>query len=251
MGLLPKFIDDAAGPPAQAVGNTLSNLWELGIGSHISLWIKKQQVRQQQNLKDYIKKVEEKTQSIPEENVIDPELHIVGPAIEASKYYIESEELRNMFANLIASSIDSRVSDETHPSFVEIIKQLSPLDANMLINFKNTNQHPIVQVRIQGENGNYIIHQEHLMNFESNSNYKVYVASLSNLERLGLVQINYSARSYEVTDYEFVNSHPAYQESQKYLLELKNKKYDFDRIEIHKGLISLTPLSTNFIKVCL
>ncbi|MFE4430440.1 hypothetical protein ACFRH9_25980 [Peribacillus butanolivorans] len=67
MGLLLKFIDAAAGPPAQSIGNTLANLWELGIGNHVSLWIKKQEVRQQQNLQDYVQKVEEKTQEIPEE----------------------------------------------------------------------------------------------------------------------------------------------------------------------------------------
>jgi hypothetical protein len=50
MGLLPKFIDDAAGPPAQSVGNTLSGLWELSIGNHVSLWIKKQEVRSAKKL---------------------------------------------------------------------------------------------------------------------------------------------------------------------------------------------------------
>ena len=90
---------------------------------------KKQQHRHSLNFEDYVSKIQNKTQEIPEEFLQEPKLNIVGPALEASKYYIDSEILREMFANLISSSVDSRKSSKTHPSFVEIIKQLSSLDA--------------------------------------------------------------------------------------------------------------------------
>ena len=251
MGLLPKFIDDAAGPPAQAVGNTLANLWELSIGNHVALWIKKQEIRQKQNLQDYIKKVEEKTQEIPEEFLTEPQLHIVGPAIEASKFYIDSEQLRMMFANLIAASIDSRKTDKTHPSFVEIIKQLSPLDARVLTNFKNTNQIPLVRLRVIKDDNTYFIVQEHIMNFNNNQFYKTHATSLSNLQRLGLLNISYSSYSADMNEYEYVKDHPAYHTAKQQLLEFQSMGYNYTDVDIQKGLCSITPLSEDFINICL
>ena len=46
--------------------------------------------------------------TIPPENIQEPPLKILGPALEASKYYIEEEELRSMFAKILSSSFDNR-----------------------------------------------------------------------------------------------------------------------------------------------
>lgn len=251
MGLLPKFIDDAAGPPAHAVGNTLSNIWELGIGSHVSLWLKKQEYRQNQNYEDYIQKVEENTQNIPEEFLSEPQLNIVGPAIEASKYYIESEELRAMFANLIASSIDSRKINETHPSFVEIIKQLSPLDAQILKNFHTTTRHPIAQVRIVNEENHFITTQDHIMDFTEYDHYELKTTSLSNLQRLGLLDINYSNSIPDSSKYDFVKNHPAYEAARQQLIVIQEVNPSFNTVSHQEGICERTPLCKDFVKVCL
>lgn len=251
MGLLPKFVDDAAGPPAQAVGNTLASLWELSIGNHVSLWIKKQEARHQKNLQDYIKKVEEKTQEIPEKFLTDPQMHVVGPAIEASKYYIDSEELRQMFANLIAASVDSRKIEQTHPSFVEIIKQLSPLDAGVLANFKNTNQIPLVQMRLVKENLAYAAVQNHIMNFNNKQIYKSHATSLSNLERLGLLSISYSSHSSDERDYDYAKNHPAFQAAAEYLIDIQKSDPEFIKVDFQRGLCTKTPICEDFISICL
>src|SRR5690606_2502346 len=192
-----------------------------------------------------------KTQEIPEEFLTEPQMHIVGPAIEASKFYIDSEQLRQMFANLIAASIDSRKIEQTHPSFVEIIKQLSPLDAGVLANFKNTNQIPLAQLRVKKQSGEYIVVLEHIMNFRNQQIYKNHVTSLSNLQRLGLLNITYSSHSTKEEDYDFLKEHPAYQEAQQRLLDIQKKDPMFDEIQIQKGLSFTTPLCENFIKICL
>lgn len=251
MDLLPKFIDDAAGPPAQAVGNTLANIWELAIGSHVSLWMKKQEIRQQQNLQDYIKRVEEKTQEIPEEHLTEPQMHIVGPAIEASKYYIDSEELREMFANLIASSIDDRKIEKTHPSFVEIIKQMSALDAQILANFKSGGRAPIIELRFAQSNNVFVVHQSHIMDFKSSEQYKLKSSSISNLQRLGLLKIDYSMHTVNDDAYSFIHSHPAFISAQEELIKIRSINPLFERVHIQRGLTSITPICENFIEVCL
>ena len=52
--------------------------------------------------------------------------------MEASKYYFEEKELREMFSKLIVCSLNSSKSNMVHPSFIEIIKQLSSTDAILL-----------------------------------------------------------------------------------------------------------------------
>lgn len=248
MGLLPKFIDDAASPPAKAVGKSMANIWELAIGNHVSLWMQKQELRQKENLQDYVKKIEEKTQNIPEENLQEPKMHLIGPALDASKYYIDSEELRNMFANLVAASVDNRKSDETHPSFVEIIKQLSPLDAHILQLFKNRSSFPSVDIRLKSKNEGYKPFQNHITPLYPEKDYKLYAVSITNLQRLGLLNIDYNIFFTDQSAYNFVNQHIAYKNAEQEIEKVKN---DYQSVDFQKGTIQTTPLCNDFMIVCL
>ncbi|AYA42987.1 MULTISPECIES: DUF4393 domain-containing protein [Bacillus] len=257
MGILPKFIDSAASKPAQAVGDTLTDLWNLGIGNYVSLWSKKQQLRHKHNFEDYVYKVQNKTQDIPEEFLKEPELSIVGPAIEASKYYIDSEQLREMFANLISSTIDSRKYPKAHPSFVEIIKQLSPIDAKNLKAFKGaTVTYPIVQYRLLLENNsgitqnnNVFLENEEVQDIDLNS------TSVTNLNRLGLLDIIYGRTLAYEGAYDKFYTEPLFKSIKDAFKNGEHKEHDylsqFKDIEIVKGVISLSPFGSDFIDICL
>ncbi|AQS44026.1 DUF4393 domain-containing protein [Bacillus velezensis] len=252
MGILPKFIDNAAGKPAQAVGDTLTDLWKLGIGNHVSLWSRKQEFRHKQNFEDYVYKVQNKTQVIPEEFLKEPELNIVGPAIEASKFYIDSEQLREMFANLISSTIDSRKFSKVHPSFVEIIKQLSPLDAAILINFKQFQQLPAIRVDAsKNDAGTYVVIQQHILNFKDQVDYKAQASSISNLQRVGLLAVDYSVRSGNPEYYDYISSHPVLEEANQRLIEIRDVDPEFTKLDFKKGICTKTPLCEDFIEICL
>lgn len=253
MSVFPKFVDEAASPPAQAVGSTVADIWNLTIGNHVSLWTKKQQFRQQQNYQDYVKKVEEKTKKIPEENLVEPQLHIIGPAIEASKYYIESEDLRDMFANLIASSINQEFQTEVHPAFVEIIKQLSPYDALIVKKFKENDSLglPIVQIKIEKSTNSYSIIHEYIIDLEDQENYKLQASSLSNLQRLGLLNIDFLSNYTDSSKYSFANTHLAFQRAKQLLPKYKEYDPTCERVDYETGIVSLTPFARNFIRVCM
>lgn len=190
LNLVPKFVDEAMSPIAQSVGNSVANLWELAFGSHVNLWIKKQEHRHQLNYEDYVKKVNEKLNNIPNGNLIEPPLNVIGPAIEASKYYIDSEELREMFANLIASSMNSDKTNNVHPSFIEIIKQLNTDEAKILKYIKGQHFPTLNVVANQGhshspvmENFSDIPYRAECVNPENVHSY------LENLNRLGLIKL--------------------------------------------------------------
>lgn len=53
---------------------------------------------------------------------------IAGPTLEALRYTYDETELREMYENLLASAMDTRIVNQAVPSFVDAIKQMSPLD---------------------------------------------------------------------------------------------------------------------------
>jgi len=86
-----------------------------------------------ETIKDFVStKVSEKLKNVPPENIITPNPVVAGPALEALKYTGHESTLREMYANLLASALDSDTADNTHPSSVEIIKQLSTIEAQIL-----------------------------------------------------------------------------------------------------------------------
>lgn len=132
---LPKSVDNAllnvTDTPTKNIGNTLADIWFLVFGG-ISHTADKRKMKYAKALEDYQKSLVEKIEHIPHDNLIEPDLQIIAPAFEASKYCIEKSELRNMFVNLIVASIDSQKEGYVHPIFTDIIRRLSAFDAKLL-----------------------------------------------------------------------------------------------------------------------
>lgn len=245
INILPKFIDEAATPVAQSVGNTVSGIWNLVFGNHVSLWLKKQEFKHQQNYEDFVEKVNTRVENIPSENIIEPEMHILGPAIEASKYYIHSEELRDMFANLIAASMNSEKANSVHPSYVEIIKQLAPDEAKILNHLKG-NHFPTINVISQGNNG----HSPVLENF-SNIAFKAgcelpgnVISYLENLNRLGLINLYSNGSLTDETLYSDLEIHSV----TKHALELGDL---LGKSKITRSHAAMTMFGKHFYESCI
>jgi hypothetical protein len=253
INIFPKFLDEAISPIAQSVGKTVSNLWQLGIGSHVEYWAQKQSIRQSQALEKYRQQIENKMSTIPEENLVEPELHIIGPALEASKYYVQNEELRNMFANLIASSMDSRKIQYAHPSFVEIIKQMSPIDAINLKIFIREEVIAICKIIYQIKKGGYNIQATNVISHpNATGDPQLLSSSFNNLDRLGLISISYDEFLKDDGKYSEFYSHPLYIEASNRLNVYQQQGIDsFTKVDLIKGMARRTPLGLDFIKACI
>ena len=59
---------------------------------------------------------------------------------------MDSEELRNLYANLLAKAMNSDTKDQVHPSFVEIIKQMSPIDSLVFNTIMERSANPIIDL---------------------------------------------------------------------------------------------------------
>ncbi|PEJ32288.1 hypothetical protein CN689_14255 [Peribacillus butanolivorans] len=250
---LPEFIDKGLTKPAEAVGTTLTSTWEFVFGG-FDFYVQKVQHNRKVAFESFKSEVEGKIACVPLEKLTEPPLHILGPTLEASKYYFENEDLRFMFANLIAASINIDTVSEVHPSFVDTIKQLSPLDAKNISLFKEESSFPIVNYEFLLKEEGYATHKTNVFldnkevnDIDQNS------TSITNLNRLGLVSITYRTAlkdlvydKFEKTDL-FLSLERQIKSSDVNNNSLK----DFNGIGITKGIVDITPYGRNFINICI
>lgn len=78
------------------------------------------------------------------ESIIKPRLNVVGPLIESMKFTAQEETLREMYINLLASSMDAENVNGVHPSYVEVIRQLTADEAKIISFLPTIHLYPIV-----------------------------------------------------------------------------------------------------------
>ena len=208
-------------------------------------YAQRKKLSRQHDFNEFKKTFEEKVSEIPEDSLKEPRLSMLGPTLEASKYYFEEKPLRDMFASLAAASVDKRKERYLHPSFPEIIKQMSPLDADNLKLF--TSQLPVAEYYQKKKGSDFVttvISNVFLMNKNEND-IELQSQSISSLARLGLLNVEYEKtiladKFYEVfhtTSY-FVN------------LTIKLNQEGF-LTGVTRGRAFLSPLGKSFMAVCL
>lgn len=131
---VPKFMDNAltkiTDKPSEQLGNSFSDLFYLVFGG-IGQAAAKRKMRYAVELEKYSQELNAKILDIPEEKRIEPDIQVVAPALEASKYCVEKEEIRTLFVNLISSSMNEDKKEFVHPLFTHIIERMSSYEARL------------------------------------------------------------------------------------------------------------------------
>lgn len=203
-----------------------------------------------EQIKDFVdKRVSEKLSETPEEEIVSPEAHVAGPALEALKYSGAVEELRELYANLIASSMDSKTQNSAHPSFVEIIKQLSSKDAKLLSYFSSFDGEPVIRIRNErkdGKGGSDHIRHFTLIGEKTGCDEPFNCsASLDNLQRLGLIKIPDIYKLIAEDIYSPLEEHPIITTETKKINAIPERK-----ATINYTAILVTDLGREFINTC-
>lgn len=246
---------------------TLEDWWYVTYGHNLSetaALLKEKQALNVEKMRD--ETLNEATKILPE-NIQEPKLNILGPALEASKYYIEEEELRNMFAKLIASSMDKSKSSQVHPSFVEVIKQMSSKEAFLLKNLKAQNPFGRITL-VNSHQDNNINSNNQLSDWsketrktifdcfyvsETNKDFIDNAFSMSALSRLGLIKIDTYITLADDSEYKYI------EENFKIFDDFKNNEIadwlnisisPTEHFNLQKGSISLTEYGISFCRVC-
>lgn len=246
---MPEIVNAMFLPAAQSIGKTISHMWE-GFTMSVETWYGKKALESQHNLELYAQNLKDDISKIPEENLQEPKMNILGPALEASKFYFEEPQYREMFSKLIAASCDSRMNNKIHPFFIEAIKQMNPKDAQILLSFKKDNIQPIVNYLLNSNDGSKTIYN-HVFFFANDfstfsTDPSFYGSILINLQRLGFIQIEYDRWLTDESKYQIFEMNPIYQ-SQKQATQINPNLKPF---EIQKGIVSITPLGLDFLNIC-
>lgn len=143
--------DDAGKPVLEPTGQTVG-LIPRAIKAAL-LPIEKWVLGREYNLKETQKLLEEKLKNVRPEDIEPPEAYIAVPALQNISYCMDSKELRNMYANLLANSMNKVVKNKVHPGFVEIVKQLTPDEAKIIRGIYLRKVIPIITVRYENDMG--------------------------------------------------------------------------------------------------
>ncbi|NMA65599.1 MAG: DUF4393 domain-containing protein [Clostridiaceae bacterium] len=212
-----------------------------------------------------------KLKNINPKSIVPPEQHVFIPALQAISYCMDNEELKNMFANLLAKSMIKEYTNYVHPSFVEIIKQMSPLDAQNLKLFKDKGSLPIcdyvlLRNKTQEEFENALEEEDMPALFETDgltvkssvfmankneSNQNNSALSISSLLRLGLLEkAKDSVFPTKVLNKDILNYQSFKEEfdtlKTRYLTEEPNFK-----LNVIVSSLNLTEIGQKFIEICL
>ena len=191
-GVLTEVYKDALSPSVQTVGVMLSYL-PRSIRLTFSRW-EKWIVNGEETLKLTAEALKEKVSKIPENKLCEPEPYVAIPAMQQLSYCENNESLRDMYANLLASSMNIDTKWNVHPAFVDIIKQLTPDEAKFLKKLPANIMilHPLIDVKMskKPEAGSHTL----ISNFttfgldviENKGNICSYI---ENLERLKIIEI--------------------------------------------------------------
>lgn len=194
-----------------------------------------------------IPKLEEKLKNVPSENIVTPDPIIAVPTIEAMRYTSHKDELREMYANLLANSMNKATNDITHPSFVEIIKQLNS-DEVLIFNFFNDdNYFPILRLNIEDSEDGIITVLDNFSTIPyvvNCTNPNLFSSYFENLVRLGLITISYDGSITNKTKYQPLEEHSLIMNYKKNVIS------DQDTYVFKHGYMRRTNFGKTFYTIC-
>lgn len=187
-GLLELVYVDLAQPGVRQVGKALETV--LGLGNTallpLAMYNEKSRIAFQVNMESYRRKME----GVPDEAVVPVAPEIGVPVLEKLAY-VQDENLRELYTELLASASRSDRVNLAHPSFVNIINNLSPDEAILLRYFSRSRKLPIINVGAIDEERAFKMDMGLLIPLESSEGMTFREnnsAYLSNLVGLGLIE---------------------------------------------------------------
>lgn len=257
---------------------TLSDLWYLaGPGKlHENVLDKKNEralMREKEKNEKTANTIAMEVVKIAEENLHQPRENIARPSIAALDEYGSEEHSREMFARLIAASMDKTKDEIAQQSFVEIVKNLSPIDANVLSYLSDERARGIfpignISLKFQTEN-THSIEFRNLFFLPKVDNSKLVSTSIANIERLGLIKTDFSNHLSNRSAYHILKELPIFSNLEKDLATEKEKLNSYDKstlsqndldyiaertnsyYELKEGHLAITPLGLDFMTTCI
>lgn len=180
---------------------------------------------------------------IPKESLIEPKPSIAGPALQGLSFSYDEDSLKQMYLNLLANNMDSRHSEDCHPAFVDVIKQMTAEEAELFQMLISKGWRGIAQIWLKLEEGHRLLHT-HLIPLHNSETGEPEInknlpSMVTNWIRLGLIEVDYNAWLTSKDAYAWIEERPEYK-------ELLSNETESRKLESKKGLLTFTPFGTKF-----
>jgi hypothetical protein len=177
-------------------------------------------------------KLTSKLANIPPENIQAPDISIAGPAIESLRFTGNKESISELYANLLATSMDSTTARTAHPGFVEIIRNLSSDEAKILTYLGATEAIPLVDILVRSAGGNVTSISHPCVSTTGRDSGCEHLGLVSvylkNLERLGLINMPKEKLAAEGI-YDRILSAPVVKQIAQEIDATEGRKADFEK----------------------
>lgn len=245
---LPESIDNGINnlldEPTKELGKIIGDSFYLVFGG-ISYKADKKRINRNYNLEVYEKEIKEKLLSIPKEKLIQPDFQMIDLILENSKYRLSSDDIRRLFVNHLKNACHVDYKNYLHPAFSEIIKQMSPLDAQTIKLFTKRKIYPVASYEYRNSFSGSNIQVECV--FLDNPNcqdIEIQSKAISSLIRLGLIHSPRHAYLDDKFYDKFYNT--------QLLKEIETERNPdlYEETFVNKKVCVITPIGEDFITVC-
>lgn len=200
----------------------------------------------------FFPKVEERLRNVSPENIITPQISVAGPIVEALRFAGSEEALSDLYANLLATSMDKTTATTAHPAFTEIIKQLTPDEAKIIKCFTSKEPMPLIDIQKFSKSdkatGGFVfkyINHSNLGRIAGCEHIDLVPAYIDNLVRLGLAEIP-SGQCYESDEI-----YKSLENSQLAItVKAEIESNPAQECQFDRKFLAVTSLGRQFAKVC-
>ncbi|MFP5414744.1 MAG: DUF4393 domain-containing protein [Gammaproteobacteria bacterium] len=183
-----KAYDDVAAPAAKQIGSALESAtkaarWLLAPIDYLAA--------RNDRYQNYLERI---SKIVPEENLIEGNPKIVGPALDGLKYVSPEDIISDLFVNLLARAIDKERVNEAHPAFTQIISQLSPDEAVVIYELSKQSYEYVTYAAFHSGTNTFSprevrSNQFPVENLAAPENYSFYIDHLHSLNIAGIWQV--------------------------------------------------------------
>lgn len=246
-GILGKAYDDLVHPTAKATGIMMSYPTRTlrVLFAPYEKWL----INKEESIKVVSEAVHKKLDKVPENKRCTPEAYVAIPTIQQLCISQDSKDLREMYANLLVSSMNKDTKDSVLPGYVNIIGQLSPDEAKLLKFLFKKSTIPALEVRVCVDKENqdefissmdcFVEIPDEVIEISDNIN-----SYIENLQRLQLIRVA-KDRHIVNRNEEYNRLQRAFEEEARDTESLKDKYFTFE-----KEILEITLLGRSFIKIC-
>lgn len=245
--LLSLIYKDALQPSVQVIGKSLKAVFDFISIPLMALQLQNDKIKLtlEKRLDDYGKKL----QAVPEDKKVEVHPQIGLPIIEKLTY-TTSDEIADLFTNLLVSASSSDTANSAHPAFISMIERMSPDEARILVFLKDNEDIQYCDiVAYSNQNSGFNTLYEHVtmidddvnLTYPQNAN-----AYLANLVSLGILLDKKGVYRMDKTQYNRIKK--------KYLVEELIKRYVptiYQSIEVEESYYQVTPFGRLFIQACI